>query len=303
MTQNQDVAAMRIGGHASRYLLATRGDADRAAGRPLAGHVVSTFRYGFNTAFDEQDTPSWIAIQTATVPLHPWAIEVPTIPADIRPSFFVRAAEGRVDVLSSTTARGPRTTGMLLAIHTLRATCHELRVLPYTPEEAERARARLPLLEQLLEEKAARRPAGPFQPQIDAILEQWRTADDPAVLANLVGLGIGATPSGDDLLVGLAAGLTALCAVSDEAGRSLQALSSGLRAEGGLALARTTPASRQALAAALDGSFPEPLCLLVGGLGVDSADGDRIRKSAGQVLELGATSGASMLRGLCAAWQ
>ena len=80
---------------------------------------------------------------------------------------------------------------MLLAIHTRHATCDELRIAPYTPEQAEVALSRLPILEQFLAEARACRSPDAFQFWIDAILERWRATDDPAVLVNLVGLGIG----------------------------------------------------------------------------------------------------------------
>jgi hypothetical protein len=283
------IRAARIGGHAHRYLLAARGDTDRAAGRPLTGHVIATFRHGLNIVFDEATARAWVSVQTPAVPFHPWAIEVPAIPPGVQVGLAVSSGDACIALGAGD-----------LSIRD--ASIDELRIAPYSAEQAECALSRLPLFEQLLEEEAARRSADPFQPQMNAILERWRATDDPRVLADLVGLGVGSTPSGDDLIVGLAAGLTALCNASDKAGRSLQALRSGLRGEGCRTLARTAPASRQAVAAALEASFPEPLCLLIGDLGTHVADGEQIRRSVWHVQALGATSGASMLRGLRAAW-
>jgi hypothetical protein len=307
-----EICATRIGGHAHRYLLAARPDSDRAA-----GHVVSVFRHGFNIVFDEAGAATWIPVQTVAVPLHPWAVEVPAIPGDVVVGTPIEAVDSTLILgprssralhgttytpVSPTTDHGPRAADMLLAIHTRHATCDELRIAPYTPEQAEVALSRLPILEQFLAEARACRPPDAFQFRIDAILERWRATDDPAVLVNLVGLGIGSTPSGDDLLLGFAAGLAAFGEALDRPERDLGALRLELLDEDGSVLARTTPASRQTLEAALEGSFPEPLCRLIGDLGACAADEHRMHMSIRSVLGLGATSGTSMLCGLCAAW-
>ena len=234
-----EIRATRIGGHAHRYLLAARPDADRAAGRPLAGHVVSTFRHGLNIVFDEEMACAWVSVQTPAVPFHPWAVEVPAIPGGVVVGTPIQTVDSTLILglrsphapVPPTADHGPQTTDMLLAIHMPHATCHELRIAPYSPEEAERALSHLPLLERLLEEEAARRPADPFQPQIDAILERWRATGDPTVLAYLVGLGIGSTPSGDDLIVGLAAGLAAFarCPTERDAGWGRSVVGSRVR--------------------------------------------------------------------------
>lgn len=79
----------------------------------------------------------------------------------------------------------------------------EARISPYTKEEGERALARLPLLQQFREEELSKRDSDPFQPQIDAMLKQWKKTGDPEDLLDLIGLGSGSTPSGDDVLVGM----------------------------------------------------------------------------------------------------
>jgi hypothetical protein len=272
------ITVTRIGGHAYRYL----------AAKPRTGQVASLFRHGLNVAFDDGGSAAWVSVQSAAVPLHPWAVRVSAVPSNLEAGDLVTSDGECVRFGAS-------------SLSLREARVDDLRIAPYTPGEAELALSRLPLLEQFLERARPGRPSDPFQPEIDAILERWQATGDSSLLIGLVGLGIGSTPSGDDLLVGLAAGLTALCTASDKAGRRLQGVLSGLRGEGGSALARTAPASRQALAAALEASFPESLCRLIGDLGAYVADADRIRTSTRHILALGATSGASMLGGLCAA--
>ena len=293
-----EIRATRVGGHAYRYF----------AEKARSGHVVSTFRHGLNIVFDEEAACAWVSVQTLAVPFHPWAVEVPAIPGNVVVGTPIQTVDSTLILglrsphapVPPTADHGPQTTDMLLAIHMPHATCHELRIAPYTHEEAERALSHLPLLEQFLEKARAGRPSDPFQPKIDAILERWQATGDSSLLTGLVGLGIGSTPSGDDLLVGMAAGLAAFGEASDRAGRDLGALRRQLLDED---RSRTTPASRQALEAALEASFPEPLCRLISDLGACVAHEHRIRMSITSVLALGATSGASMLRGLCAAWR
>jgi hypothetical protein len=117
---------------------------------------------------------------------------------------------------------------MLLAILVPQATCHELRIGPYTYEEAKRALSRVPLLEHFVEEEATRRPSDPFQLRIDAVREQWGATGDPSLLAALFGLGAGSTPSGDDILMGILAGLTAFAGTSTTAASQRVALSTFL---------------------------------------------------------------------------
>ncbi len=262
------IPATRIGGHAYRYLA----EGDRI------GRVVSVFRHGFNIVFDEANDPTWLAVQTLAVPLHPWAIEVPAVPVDICRSLCV-SSDGRRIALG------------VSDLMIQEALVDELRIAPYTPDGAERALSRLPLVEEALEEEASRRPADPFRAQIDAILERWRTPSDPAVLMSLLGLGGGSTPAGDDILVGMLAGLSAVSRVSASTDRVLQALRSDLE---GVRL-RTRPASRQMLAAAADDSFPEPLVVLVAAANKESTEG--LGDAVACVLALGASSGVDLLTG------
>jgi len=271
------INATRIGGHACRYLAADMRE----------GRIASTFRHGLNVVFKEEVAPTYISIQTPEVPLHPWAIEVRAVP----PGIAVGAPVHVIDV--TTTASTQRTQRTELAIHALHAACHELRITPYTTREIQRAADNRVSLNRLLDERQPRSVEA-LEGEIRAVVAQWQTTGDPSLLANLVGLGSGSTPSGDDVLVGILAGLTALSALS-AAKQELDALRQALA---GVSL-RTHPASAQMLAAAADGSFPEPLVDLASALG-DAGPSANPAAAATRVLALGASSGHSFLAGVLA---
>ncbi len=260
------VTAIRIGGHAHRYLA--------AAGR--SGHVVSAFRHGLNVLFDEEPDPGFVSIQTCDVPLHPWAVEIGE-----------HADLPDVGTLCTTKADGVRFDGGFRVI--LPEQADELTIEPYSAAEAERARGRWTLLMDCLTNARRDRPPDPFQPEIDTILERWRGTSDPAILLDLIGLGSGSTPSGDDVLVGLLAGWTAF------GGIECLAI---LRDEG--IESRTSLPSAQMIRAAVDGSFPEPLQDLTLALGQAEVSPSGVRDSAAQLANQGATSGIAMLAGVVA---
>ena len=109
-------------------------------------------------------------------------------------------------------------------------------------------------------------------------------------LRDLVGLGTGFTPAGDDFLVGLLAASRSTMPeeTCDLAGRADRLLASLPGA--------TTQASYLMLKAATAGHYPEALIELV--TAVASGDADSVRLSAGRLAGLGATSGQDMLAGV-----
>jgi len=264
------VLATRVGGHTFRYLTAA----------PRTGRVVSTFRHGFNVLFDEELDPGFVSIQTEGAPLHPWALEISDIPDEIRVGSAVSADSRRITL-------GPA------AIHWQRATGHTLQITPYTPEEAKRARSRWPILARFLDEERAKRDPDPFRPEVDAILKRWKETGDSNGLLDLVGLGTGSTPSGDDVLVGLLSGFTAFERISDEAKASLFGLRAVLHAAENRG---TSLPSAQMLAAAAGGSVSEPVLEVVSSL---ASEFDRdVRPAIRSLVSQGATSGLEMLAGI-----
>jgi len=267
---------VRIGGHALRILSA----------HPGVGLVASVFRHGLNVLLDNDANPTLISIQTADVPLHPFGVQIESLPA---------VAEGQRVFQNAESLHF----GSGECLDWGRASVDELRIQPLPMEEAEQAQRKVPLLNRLLAEGAERPSDDPLHSQIDSLLAAWRATGEARVLPGLIGLGAGSTPAGDDVLIGLLAGWTSLREVDEHACSSLGVLHPVLS---GMALRLMThAASAQMIEAALDESFPEPLRDLVAILGTSATD-EAIRAAANRVLALGATSGQMMLRGFNAAF-
>jgi hypothetical protein len=115
-----------------------------------------------------------------------------------------------------------------------------------------------------------------------------------AALAKVVGRGPGATPAGDDVLVGILAVLT--CPHSGSAGaEAAESLGCSILP----LLPTTTDISGQLLRQAAHGLFGRDVHELVSALIGDPAP-EQLRENVRQVLETGATSGADMCEGLLA---
>jgi len=268
MTEPAMLEASRVGAHASRYLAAPQ----------RSGRVVSTFRHGFNILFNEGSDPGFVSIQTSDVPLHPWGVQVSGL-----------AALPPVGTAASNQAGDIRLVNEL-SIDLGGAEVCRLRIAPFSAEEAALAHGRARLLHQFVGELV-----DPFQEQIRAILERWHEPGDANVLLDLVGLGSGSTPAGDDVFTGIIAGLTAVDSVTIDAKAVLSGPRSAPRE------ARSPLPSAQMITAALDGSFPELLRDLVASLGEQEISEPEIGGLARKVAGLGASSGQMMLRGVLAA--
>jgi len=264
-------AANRIGAHAFRYLIA----------KPRSGRVASAFRRGFSVLFHEESDPGFVSIQMQDVPLHPWAVA------------SVLARHVRVGESAAAEADRIRFRESDVVIDISAAAVEELKIKPYTSEEGERVLSRLPILKELLEEERAKRNSDPFRPEIDAILKHWKETGDSEVLLDLVGLGTGSTPSGDDALVGMLAGFTAFERISDEAKTSLLDLRATLHSAENQG---TSLPAAQMLATAANGSVFEPVLEVLSAL-VSEFDRD-VRPATHSLASQGATSGLEMLAGI-----
>lgn len=109
----------------------------------------------------------------------------------------------------------------------------------------------------------------------------------PKLLGAIVGAGPGTTPTGDDVVVGVLAGLRA---------RGASAAADALGAHVLPLIAQTTAASRHYLRAAIDGRFGEHIHEAVGSLVIGRPAAHTIERAA----RWGATSGIDLLFGLTA---
>jgi len=268
--------AQRIGGHAYRYF----------ATASRTGRVASRFRDGLNILFEDGTAPTLVSIQTPKVPLHPWGMEVVALGERIAIDDVVTVSPEALHLASSHVAWR-------------QAVPHDLRITPYDRAQRRRMLEAIPALEVCRSEALSDR-SDPFQSRIDSALAGWRTTGEVCILPALIGLGSGSTPAGDDVLVGLLAGWTALERAEEHAAGDLAVLRPVLSEM--TFRRRTSAAAAQMLGAALDGAFPEPLRDLVALLGVETATDAEIRDVAASLTGLGATSGRMMLHGLLAAF-
>lgn len=241
------------------------------------GVVVSVHTHAVNLLLD--DGPL-VALLPAESPLHPWAVAIAITGRDlarITEGAPVRVAEGvvRVGTLKIELA------GLEVVDLRLR---RRLRALP----DAVRS---------LAGHVAAAPPAGPFESTLAAALERFRAGGEIRSLAALVGVGEGLTPSGDDVLVGVLAGLDAALEVSGEAA----ALRQRLCAELERGVLRTTRLAAQMLDAAAAGFYAEPVLTLLQTLALPKPGAKALERDVAALLAVGHHSGADTLRGIGAA--
>ena len=149
---------------------------------------------------------------------------------------------------------------------------------------------------------------------VDAAVVRWAHARLVALVATLLagdvrvaayrsdasaltGLGPGLTPTGDDLLTGLAAMSRRLVGGGLVEARAAVAFGTSLA---GLSRFDTTPAARRLLGQASTGIFPVVLADFVEAIGSPNAEPDRLRDLATRLTSTGAHSGADLLAGALA---
>lgn len=108
------------------------------------------------------------------------------------------------------------------------------------------------------------------------------------LVQNLLGLGVGLTPSGDDFLIGV------LLAASNN--KMLEAAAKALKAEIGKGIAKTTRISAAMFTSALAGDFHEFYLAVMAALAAQNPS--CLAESVGRALAIGATSGRDALAGL-----
>jgi hypothetical protein len=242
------------------------------------GVVVSVHARAVNLLLDAGPL---VALLPAESPLHPWAVAVPVSPRDL-----ARITEG-----------APlRVSDGVIELGTLRIELAGLEVVDLRLRRRLRALSAAGL-RALARDAAAPPPTATFEPALAASLAAFREGGEVGGLARLVGVGEGLTPSGDDVLVGVLAGLDAASEVSGEAA----ALRERLCAELERGTSRTTRLAAQMLDAAEAGFYAEPVLALLETLALPRPGAGALERAVQGLLAVGHRSGADTLRGIGAA--
>jgi hypothetical protein len=132
---------------------------------------------------------------------------------------------------------------------------------------------------------------------LDGLCATPAHADLVTFACALSGLGPGLTPTGDDLLVGIAAACHRLVAGGYWSAVRRDALVAALA---GMGDTGTTTVAREMVGEAAAGRFPEVLASFVELLGDRDTVADQVQAAAGRLAAIGAHSGADMLAGVMA---
>ncbi len=263
------IRATRIGGQAYRYLTT----------QSRKGRVVSIFSGGINILFEGGE--AFVPVQTHAIPLHPWAIEIAEEAFLFAEGTPVSAEEG--DLLVGDTR---------IVLSSVQI--ENLSLPRFSAEEAAIARHNFPILERFVEEARKEYSSDPFQPQIDAILRHWHESGNADILLDLIGLGAGSTPSGDDVLVGILAGLYVIEGGDSESEEVLPHLHTVVCSN---VRGRTPLPSAQMLLAACEQSFGEPILEFIEEITLSTTSEDGLLEKIRSVYQLGHHSGHYILLG------
>jgi hypothetical protein len=241
------------------------------------GVAVSVHARAVNLLLD--DGPL-VALLPAGSPLHPWALAVPLAARDL-----ARVAE----------RAALRVSDGVLEVGPLRMDLAGLEVVDLRLRRRLRGDPGAGLA--ALGRSAAAPAAGPFEPALAAALAGFRAGGDAGGLAALVGVGEGLTPSGDDVLVGVLAGLDAAGETSGAATGLRERLCAALER----GTSRTTRLSAQMLDAAAAGLYAEPVLALLQTLALPKPGARALERAVAALLAVGHRSGGDTLRGIVAA--
>ncbi len=259
----------------------------RRAG-PLAAGALVGERHGAVAAIQSTsvhvllDEGPLISVLADASPLHAWAIVLPVVPAAFRLLNENDAVLHRDGVLTM----GP------IRIEMEDAEVPDLR-LDRRPRELKPER--VAALARLLPERVG--APGAFDGEIDSALERFRQGGESAALAAVLGVGEGLTPSGDDVLTGVLAGLDAAHRIGPEPGIQRDRLVAVLSS----CPARTTRLSAQLLAAAATGRYPEPVLDVLEAIAPREILRGQLEHTVRDLVSVGHTTGSDVLRGIVAA--
>jgi hypothetical protein len=132
-----------------------------------------------------------------------------------------------------------------------------------------------------------------FVAEIFRILDTFQSSRNPILLLSLIGVGGGRTPAGDDILLGILAGLSLIAGRAALACRARLSRALRPRLRDG-----TTSLSATLLNAALDDTYPAPIAELLDIATSPSACEHEIETAASRVASFGHSSGQAFLLGL-----
>jgi hypothetical protein len=258
-------------------------------GGPFAGVVHSVFRRACNLRTDDGDLVALLAPELGNLP-HGIRIEAPgrlAFSDHLRPGRRVgcRAAVLRIadSGLAIDLSRAQAWRGELKPVHFARPAVATAWQVAWRALQHRRCSDRDPLLRSVGERGGA-------------LAEASRALDierATAAARALIGCGPGLTPAGDDLIVGLLAGLR--CSRDEAPARHdfLCALGAAVASEA----AATGEISRAVLRQAIAGNFAEPLSTLAGAI-AEGVPPVEVEAAAGRALCVGHTSGGDGVLGL-----
>lgn len=202
------------------------------------GTVISVHRQAVNVLLSDG---SVVALLDEARPVHPWALCVPLISLDLRQGSPARASASELTIGRNR-----------ILLYDMKVEDLRLHVRPQAfPAD---------LLPRLRPWAHPSPDESPFLGTLVTAVDDFQAGADPRGLASLLGLGEGLTPSGDDVLVGVLAGLdlarNAWPAAFLLRWRLAEALTEPMER-------RTTQISAQMLRAAVLGLYAEPVLALL----------------------------------------
>lgn len=258
------------------------------------GGTIVASRSG--AAFVQMSDGPVLAILPPATPVHPWAISVAVDPASLRVGTRVRIG---ASVLALGTTLVPLRDAQTIDLQILeRPADPPIRSMWHI---VNRPRAGANSGRQGGGgDSAERTSVESLEPPYAAPLEEYSARGDMDGLLRILGLGKGLTPSGDDALVGLLAGLDFLQdgieGVADERSDLVSLLVPELEAA-------TSVFSASLIAAAAEGQYAEPIIDLLDEVARADVMPASLDWACARLLEVGHDSGASILDGIRASFK
>lgn len=290
-----------------------------APGFAWSGRVVARFETaalaereersapGASPAASPAGSPRFLTLLGPGRPLVPWSLRLAAGLDRLEPDLSLRVEDATVWLGRASLGAVLGPCSLVGCGHCLAATGHGAQRM--TGTELARRLALLPLPRRALALLGQARPEGtPLERQcvttaalgLETLLGALGSGHQAALgtaARRLSGLGPGSTPTGDDLLVGVAASAWTLCRAGLVADGILETFCRALRA---LPEEGTTPTAFEMLQEAAEGFFPAPLVELTGALTRPGASREALASPTAELLTLGRQSGADMLAGAVA---